>query len=162
MDLEGALPRDTELRIDVQNPLVYHLHGVVGIDASLVLTEDDYVDFLVNMASNPMLIHRAVEEALSDKMLLFVGYRLADWNFRVLFRQLLGSLERSTQGSHVAVQLPVLKPDATDEEKSVQERLLNFLVRSHRQSRIKIFWGSAQAFAAELLKRWKDSGHATL
>ncbi|MGD9710492.1 MAG: SIR2 family protein [Thermomicrobiales bacterium] len=162
LDLDGALPRDLELKIDPANPLVYHLHGVIGVDASLVLTEDDYVDFLVNMASNPMLIHRAVEEALSDKMLLFIGYRLADWNFRVLFRQLLGSLERSTQGSHVAVQLPVLKPDASPEEHQIQQQLLTFLERSHRQSRIKIFWGSAQDFAIELLKRWKESGHATL
>ncbi len=162
LDLEGALPRDHELKIDAANPLVYHLHGVIGVDASLVLTEDDYVDFLVNMASNPMLIHRAVEEALSDKMLLFIGYRLADWNFRVLFRQLLGSLERSTQGSHVAVQLPVLKPDASPEQHQIQQQLLTFLERSHQQSRIKIYWGSAQDFAAELITRWKDAGHATL
>jgi SIR2-like protein len=154
-DLEGALPRDQELKIDADNPLVYHLHGVVGVDASLVLTEDDYVDFLVNMASDKMLLHREVELALSDKMLLFVGYKLADWNFRVLFRQLLGSLERSTQGSHVAVQLPVLKPDASPAARKTQEQLLNFLVQSHRQSKIKIFWGSAQDFAAELSTRWK-------
>jgi len=155
LDLKGALPRDQELTIDLDHPLVYHLHGVVSVDSSLVLTEDDYVDFLVNMASNPMLIHRAVEEALSDKMLLFIGYRLADWNFRVLFRQLLGSLERSTQGSHVAVQLPVLKPDASAEDQKTQQQLLKFLEQSHRQSKIKIFWGSAQDFAAELLNRWK-------
>lgn len=162
VDLDGALSRDHELKVDSSAPLVYHLHGVIGVDASLVLTEDDYVDFLVNMASNPMLIHREVEEALSDRMILFIGYRLADWNFRVLFRQILGSLERSTKGSHVAVQLPLLQEGATPEEHKLQEQLLEFLERSHRQSRINIFWGSAQDFAAELITHWKAAGHDTL
>lgn len=33
------------------NPLVYHLHGHIESPESLVLTEDDYLDFLVNVSS---------------------------------------------------------------------------------------------------------------
>jgi hypothetical protein len=29
------------------NPVVFHLHGHIGLPESLVLTEDDYLDFLV-------------------------------------------------------------------------------------------------------------------
>ncbi|HUM70936.1 MAG TPA: SIR2 family protein, partial [Chloroflexota bacterium] len=34
------------------NPLVYHLHGHADSPESIVLTEDNYLDFLVNISSN--------------------------------------------------------------------------------------------------------------
>ena len=34
-----------------QTPVVYHLHGHRSVIDSLVLTEDDYLDYLVNMSA---------------------------------------------------------------------------------------------------------------
>jgi SIR2-like protein len=34
----------------VQTPIIYHLHGHKSVPESLVLTEDDYLDFLVAMS----------------------------------------------------------------------------------------------------------------
>src|SRR5205807_1593444 len=87
-----------------QEPLVYHLHGHLDVVESLVLTEDDYFDFLVNI---PQIgIPPMVQEALSATSLLFVGYRLADWNFRVLFRGFVELTQASDRRLSVTVQLP--------------------------------------------------------
>ena len=42
--------------IDADNPVVFHLHGHLGLAESLVLTEDDYLDFLVSISRNDDLI----------------------------------------------------------------------------------------------------------
>jgi hypothetical protein len=86
------------------NPLVYHLHGHYDLPQSLVLTEDDYLDFLVHLSRDQALLPPAVQRALAGTSLLFIGYSLSDWNFRVLFRGLVGSLGASLGYTSVAVQ----------------------------------------------------------
>ncbi len=39
-------------RIHPIHPLVYHLHGYIDIPQSIVLTENDYLDFLIFMKKN--------------------------------------------------------------------------------------------------------------
>ena len=44
------------------DPLVFHLHGHVSHDSSLLVTEDDYIDFMVSLANRgpkqvPVLPH---------------------------------------------------------------------------------------------------------
>ncbi len=97
----------------VPNPVVFHLHGHIGVPESLVLTEDDYLDFLVNTSLDQELIPPRVQAALAGASLLFVGYSLEDWSFRVLFRGLVGSVEKSLRRTSVTVQLP--PPEAKDE-----------------------------------------------
>jgi hypothetical protein len=80
------------------NPLVYHLHGHCGVLESMVLTENDYLQFLVELSEDrsERLLPPAVRDALATTSLLFVGYSLSDWDFRVLFRGVMGSLGRTT------------------------------------------------------------------
>jgi hypothetical protein len=61
-------------------PLVYHAFGAFGGRRrhGLVLTEDDYFDFLITTASD-RLMPSEVESALVDNSLLFLGFRLTDW-----------------------------------------------------------------------------------
>ena len=56
-----------------------------------MLTEDDYIDFLVRVSGDPNLLPPVIQEALASKMLLFVGFSLADWTFRVIFGGLLSA-----------------------------------------------------------------------
>ena len=79
-----------------EKPLVFHLHGIYEKPESLVLTEDDYLDFLVAISMDQNLLPPRIQEAFTDTSLLFLGYRIADWDFRVLFRILAGYLEIST------------------------------------------------------------------
>ena len=96
-----------------ENPVVFHLHGHYEMAESLVLTEDDYLDFLVNNARDGKILPHWIERALSGTSLLFLGYRMADLSFRVLFRGFVTSRERSLQRMGVTVQLPI--PELEDE-----------------------------------------------
>jgi hypothetical protein len=76
-------------------PLVYHLFGLERYHSTLVLSEDDYLDFLVKVtqdtdAAHP-LIPLALRSALSVSSLVLLGYRLHDWDFRTLFRGVINS-----------------------------------------------------------------------
>src|SRR5712664_2483936 len=50
----------------VANPVVFHLHGNTAIPASIVLTEDDYFDFLVNVSRDPMVVPQRIQQALTE------------------------------------------------------------------------------------------------
>ncbi|HEX2062539.1 MAG TPA: SIR2 family protein [Thermoanaerobaculia bacterium] len=129
----------------VEQPLVFHLHGMLNRPESLVLTEDDYIDFLVNIADTQVIPPR-VREALADTMLLFIGYRLADWNFRVLYRGLVEKVDPSGRRQNLMVQLrpaDVPSPDAAQ----------TYLERYFDAMSVRVFWGDARAFVQELRKR---------
>lgn len=130
-------------------PLVYHLHGHLDVVESLVLTEDDYFDFLVNI---PQIgIPPLIQGALSETSLLFVGYRLADWNFRVLFRGFVELTQSSDRRLSVTVQLP---PTLSQE---LRDRATEYLSRYFDKKEIVVYWGTAQDFMGELWRRWNDT-----
>ncbi len=132
------------------NPVVFHLHGHVDEIDSMVLTEDDYLDFLVNISTNRndrKLIPARIEKAMSRASLLFIGYRLSDWSFRVLFRGLVCSLEGSLRRANVAVQL---LPDVA-QPVSAQA----YLNKYFGDMKIRVYWGTAKEFALELRERWR-------
>jgi hypothetical protein len=134
----------------VERPLVYHLHGMLDRPESLVLTEDDYVDFLVNLA-DPAVVPPRIREALSDTMLLFIGYRLADWNFRVLYRGLVEKVDPSGRRQNLTVQLrpaDVPSPDAAQ----------TYLDRYFDAMKVQVYWGDAAEFLGELRRQWNAHG----
>jgi hypothetical protein len=127
----------------VANPLVYHMHGHEAVVDSLVITEDDYLDFMVNISQRSSLIPPVVLDAMTDNTLLFLGYSLNDWNFRVLFRALQNFTENSTRGGHVTVQL---KPGSGEDG----ERAVRFFERYFQKQSIVVFWGDVKDFLMEL------------
>jgi hypothetical protein len=139
-------------RPSVANPLVYHLHGHIGLPQSLVLTEGDYLDFLIRLSRDQTLLPPPIRTALAGTSLLFVGYSLTDWNFRVLFRGLVGSLGASLGYTSIAVQLP---PDLTNVEKERAQGYLNKYFDQLQQIRVSIYWGDVRDFAQELRQRWE-------
>lgn len=138
-----------------QDPVVFHLHGHTGIPRTMVATEDDYVDFLVNiskdLANSPTgpgmraILPLRIRRAITNHMLLFVGYGLADINFRVVLRGLVGSLERSERVVSMAIQYS--EGTAQDLEEYLEEYFQWSLD-------LQIFWGSATDFATELSTQW--------
>lgn len=154
----GGYPRAhksrSRLEGDDQNPLVFHLHGNTELPDSMVLTEDDYLDFLINMAKDEDLLPTRIQQAFTTTSLLFMGYSLSDWNFRVLFRNVVGYLEMSTKRVHISVQLAPLKNDASEEQRKRAEDYLN---RYFYNLKIRVYWGTAREFARELRDRWEAS-----
>ena len=126
------------------NPIVFHLHGHDGVPESLVLTEDDYIDFLVNLSRQQDVLPLRIQEAMTGASLLFIGYRLADLDFRVLFRGLVESLDKSLRRISVAVQLP---PEDLEQQK--------YWVEYFDKMDVKIYWGDAKNFVTELRDHWR-------
>lgn len=131
------------------NPVVFYLHGYLGLPESIVLTEDDYLDFLVNITRNQKMLAPRIQRAMTGASLLFIGYRLADWSFRVLFRGLISTLPKSLRRMNVAVQLPPNEPEQDPEE------VQNYLSKYFGNTDVLVYWGTAREFVAELKDRWE-------
>ncbi len=136
---------DTGFRPTVANPVVFHLHGHNEASESMVLTEDDYLTFLVNISRDQNIIPPRILEALTGSSLLFIGYSLADWDFRVLFQGLVNATDPNLRRISVTVQLaPTQK-----ELQKYQEKYFGEMSKGMR-----VYWGTAEVFLAELKKRW--------
>jgi hypothetical protein len=136
-------------RITHDSPAVYHLHGHNGYPESLVLTEDDYLDYLVSISREPALIPPRIQEAFSGTSLLFLGYRIADWNFRVLVRMLVSYMEISTRRAHISVQL---EPSGNEQQR---EKARHYLDKYFDQLNIRVDWVSCAQFTSQLKSRWE-------
>lgn len=148
---DSVFAKDPDYNPTVANPLVFHLHGHNGMAESLVLTEDDYLDFLVRISEDKELINKRIRKEFVKTSLLFLGYRLADTDFRVLFRSLVGYLGKNAEKAHVSVQLnPMGEKVSPEKQKSAQTYLDNYF----RDLKIQVFWGTCEEFAIELSKRW--------
>lgn len=131
-----------------ERPLVYHLFGRLDQPPSVVLTEDDYFQYLIGVARNDRLIPPSVQEALTGNALLFLGFRLEDWDFRVLFQSLLSfeskQLRRREEIVNIAVQL---EPEGLTNPEIARTYLESYLGKEN----IYLFWGSTEDFVKELM-----------
>jgi len=173
--------REPDYRPSVKAPLVYHLYGQLSVPKytqdeddpkvfqftgnssvpeSLVLTEDDYFDYLLRIGSKAdgkSLIPGAVGTALTANALLFIGFRLDDWGFRVLLRSIY-----SKEGSEARAvgndTLPCVGAQITPEEDRILDPLgtRKYFEQYLRSSNIDIFWGGVNEFVTALDKQSAD------
>jgi hypothetical protein len=139
-----------------EKPLVYHIHGCYEIPESLVLTEDDYLEFLVTISAEQDRLPPRIQEAFTGTSLLLLGYRVTDWDFRVLFRMLAGYLGRSISRKHISVQL-VPGNVSEAQKREVQKYLDRYFADLH----INVYWHDCHEFAVELRNRWEAFNHGT-
>jgi hypothetical protein len=151
--LDSVFAEDPKRTFEPEAPLVYHLFGKVDVPDSLVITQDDYFDALLSV-SGRKLLPQAVRKALTGTSLLFIGFQIDDWNFRVLFRSIMNlegyrALRRYT---HVAVQID------PDEQRFHNPRAARrYLMRyfGAAEVRISIYWGNAEDFVRELARHYE-------
>jgi hypothetical protein len=137
-----------------QRPLVYHLFGHYSMPDSMVLTEDDYFEFLMGFTANkkrtPAVIPPAVLRALTDSSLFILGFHLDDWAFRALFRTVMiqpGGVRRGRY-SHVGIQLEV------DETRNLNpQRARQYLQKYFGDAQINIYWGQSEDFLRALAQK---------
>ena len=151
--LPSIYDADPGFRPSEGDPLVFHLYGRFQEPDSLVLTEDDYFDYLIGVTLKKELIPSIVRRQLADSALLFLGFRMDEWEFRILFRSIMSQEGggRRRKYAHVAVQID-------PEESRIQEpeRARRYLESYFQGADISIYWGSADDFAAELHERLND------
>jgi hypothetical protein len=128
-----------------EEPLVYHLHGLDRYPESLVLTEDDHLEFLVAISQEigrpADRIPARVREALTKSSLLLLGYDLQSWEFRTLFWGLLKPREIRQQG--ISVLHLQLEPSEAE-----QRYLQTYLGKAD----LEMFRGSIHEYTRELFQ----------
>jgi len=136
--------------LSTEEPLVYHLFGHLSQPETVVLSEDDYFDYLMGLDRNKSRLPPQVGSALNDSSLLFLGFRMDDWGFRVLFRSLMrrGGAGLRTRHAHVAVQI-----DPEGEFTSEPENARLYLTKYFGSENISLYWGSPRDFVEELSER---------
>ena len=140
---------------EAATPLVFHFHGHLDLTQSMVLTEDDYLTFLVKMAKEPDLIPGMVRYAMQRSCLLFIGYGLADKTYRVLHQSLILGMDRAISPWNYAVMpLPVARDATVDERQAAQSYMDKYLY----ELRITAYYGTGAEFAKELAERLERGG----
>ncbi len=133
---------DRDYRPTPEQPLVFHLHGHDSDPHSLVLTENNYMEFLVSVARDigreTDLIPARVRHALADSSLILMGFEPDSWDFRTLLWGLLQPRPRK-QTSVTVIQV---KPSGARE---------NYLRHLMRDAAFEIYWGDPKQFTGELM-----------
>lgn len=140
---------DTLYKPCVHKPLVYHLYGLDTYPDALVLTEDDYLDFLQaiyqgrgkDRGVDP--IHDVMKGALQSSALLLLGFSLSTWGFRALYRGLIKPMpESKLYERYCCVQLV-----PTEQEKLYLESYLRQEARFDQ-----IYWETVDTFCRRQLR----------
>lgn len=152
--IEGKLEAYTD-EPGEENPLVFHLFGRWAEPDSVVLTEDNYFDFLIGVTGNKALIPEQVRLALSDSSLMFLGFQAENWDFRVLFRSILAQPGGSRRGNYAQISAQ-LEPD---DERILEPQGARRYMEDYfgKSAAIDLFWGNAEEFLAELDRVWRGS-----
>lgn len=145
---------DYDFKPTPENPLVFHVFGLETYPESMVLNEDDYLDFLAIISKDTNqkkpLLPVYLRKALTQSSLILLGYRLRDWDFRVMFRGLISSTPDSLRTFNLAIQL---KP-----ERNVSaDQIRDYLEKYFGVSNFKVEWNTPQGFISKLneeLIRW--------
>jgi hypothetical protein len=133
-----------------ESPWVYHVFGLFGKPDSMVLTEDDFLDYLIATSRLDLLLPTLVGQ-LMQSSLLFLGFRLDDWRFRVLFRMIVTRQGTRTlrQLSHVGVQVDPGEQSVAD-VKRARKHLEKYFHGGEDAPEIAIYWGSQADFLKQL------------
>ncbi len=152
-------PKDPATEPTADLPWVYHVFGSFDTPGSLVLTEDDFFDYLIATSrEKPKLIPTKVEGAIIISSLLLLGFRLDDWTFRVFFRMIkaLDGVASMQKISHVGVQVDPDTHSFADAAKT-REYLTSYFKESRipgkAEPEIDVYWGSSIDFLKELRDR---------
>lgn len=145
---------DPDFEPTPERPVVYHLHGIEDYPGTLVLSEDDYLDFLVRV-TQPVDAHRPViplylTAKLTECSLLLLGYRLQDWDFRATFRGLIRARETPRRPFSVAIQLsPHEQRDVTNPIEA--ER---YLIHYFNAANFRVEWSDSATYLRNLWQHW--------
>jgi hypothetical protein len=143
---------DEDYNPTVAQPLVYHLHGEIDIPQSMVLTESDYIDFLVSLIKDTEqeIIPNKIRKVLAETTVLFIGYSLEDINFRTIFRSITNLLGINAALTNIAILMP---PAEIDEER--KNNAMKYLeTYAEYMLNVRIHWANNSNFSEELYIRF--------
>ncbi|HUB51029.1 MAG TPA: CHAT domain-containing protein [Terracidiphilus sp.] len=139
-----------------ESPWVYHVFGIFGKPNSMVLTEDDFFDYLIATSRLDLLLPTLVGQ-LMQSSLLFLGFRLEDWRFRVLLRMIVTRPGTRTLRdlAHVGVQVNPGEQSVADVNKA-RKYIESYFQGGDDSPEISIYWGSPTDFLNQLRENLKS------
>lgn len=122
-------------------PFVFKIHGDINQGESIVITEEDYIDFVLRMSDKQPFhpVPLTIQFYLQKWTTLFIGYSLRDYNLRLLFKTLRWKVDRANYPLAYSVDL---KPDP-----------LVFNVYHHQHKYITFLAQDVWRFVPELFER---------
>ena len=80
-----------------ESPVVFKIHGDISRPETVVITDEDYIDFVLRMSNKEPYdpLPRRLKVYLTDWTTLFVGYSLLDYNLRLLFKTLRWKIDNA-------------------------------------------------------------------
>jgi hypothetical protein len=133
--------------------VIYKMHGSIDRDqlsmGSYVITEEDYIEFLSRMTTEAA-VPKQFMRYFRERHFLFLGYGLADWNLRVVLRNLRKVLPNETDEAETAAQS--LREEDDDELTSwaIQFRPSELEEALWRARKVKIYNEDINHFVARL------------
>ncbi len=128
-----------------QNPVVFKVHGDVDRPETIVVTDEDYIQFVLRMSNkdpyDPLPL--TLKYHLTGWTTLFVGYSLLDYNLRLLFKSLRWKIDSANV------------PDMYSVDRSPDPLILNVW---HNQRRyVRFIAQDVWAFVPELYRLVRGS-----
>ena len=138
--------REIEVKGTTDKPFVYYLYGHTKDPDSLVLSENDLLDFLVSVISKTPPIPTYLSSEFSDKNnnFLFLGFGFRNWYLRILLHVLQAG---NRMGRSFALE------ELVDEKDS---HFQNAVVFFQNEYKIKFFNEKLGNFVKELKKKYNE------
>lgn len=134
----------------VAAPLVYHLYGLDRCPATMLLSEDHYLDFLVNLALDNDVTHPIIPVGLRSKVavasLFLLGYRVQDLDFRVLFRGIVAARQNTSAVTNLILQLDPMQQYSIRNDDDARGYLMTYF----QPKLFEVEWGKTEDYLAKL------------
>jgi hypothetical protein len=149
-----------------KEPLVFHALGHFSEPDSLVLSEDDYFSYLIHFIRYwSESVSSGVNQALTDASLLFLGFRIFRWDFRIIFHSLLSQGNRRIRDKYPHVAAQISPREGAFLNPTAARAYLNKYFSGENPDEIKldIYWGETTDFLVKLNQKWpkeNDRGSA--
>ena len=126
---------------DPQRPFIFKIHGDVDAPKSVVITDEDYIQFTLRMGDRDALhpVPETFRYQFKRMPTLFIGYSLVDYNLRLLFKTLRWKLDPAQRKPAYSVDLypdPLLVEQFERRDRYVQfivQDLWTFIPELYRQ-----------------------------
>jgi len=147
---------DRDFKPTATNPAVVHIYGLEDYSNTLILSEDDFTNFLMNAVeeiNSQDYFPSYLRGALPQSSLILLGYHMQDWDFRTLFR--FGSRVRKIEAvddeitPSIAIQF---KPSLG--KKEIEAKSLQYLEKYFAKRNFRVKWIGAEEFVYELWDTW--------
>jgi hypothetical protein len=148
MPISDSPLADKAFRPDAGSPVVYHLYGYSGRDYedSLILSEDDYLSFVVGVTNEQTTLPPPVWMSLTKNSLMFLGFEWDDLGFRAMLQAILPRVQHGVGkvSPNVSVQL---NPGADN-------AMIEYVRGYFSKMNFSVYLGTPAEFTAELKERW--------